>query len=372
MAEREPGRAIVVGAGIAGLSLAWALRRRGFGVDLYEQGPIPNPVSSSFDEHRVTRHAYGAMTGYARMMPAAFRVWDRLWAELGASHYEPCGMVYFLREGAEAWYEPTAASLDALGIGCREVPLGEVPARFPMVEPRGLVRVVETEGAGMLFPARILTGLTVLLARQGVRLHAYTKVDAVDPERATVTAEGRILGADVVAVTAGAWADRLAPELRALATPSRQAVLYLAPPPRLATAWAEAPVLAHLGDEGGNYTLPPRRGTRLKVGDHTFSLRGDPDEFRLATDADLERLRRAARLAYRDFDAYAELERKACFYTVEPRERFVVRPLGAKGWLVSACSGHGFKLQPLITEGVAQAIAGERPAADVPAWAAGD
>ena len=93
---------------------------------------------------------------------------------------------------------------------------------------------------------------------------------------------------------------------------------------------------------------------------------------RLATDADLERLRRAARLAYRDFDAYAELERKACFYTVEPRERFVVRPLGAKGWLVSACSGHGFKLQPLITEGVAQAIAGERPAADVPAWAAGD
>ena len=144
------------------------------------------------------------------------------------------------------------------------------------------MRVVETEGAGMLFPARILTGLTVLLARQGVRLHAYTKVDAVDPERATVTAEGRILGADVVAVTAGAWADRLAPELRALATPSRQAVLYLAPPPRLATAWAEAPVLAHLGDEGGNYTLPPRRGTRLKVGDHTFSLRGDPDEFRLA------------------------------------------------------------------------------------------
>ena len=92
---------------------------------------------------------------------------------------------------------------------------------------------------------------------EGVRLHAYTKVDAVDPERATVTADGRILGADVVAVTAGAWADRLAPELRALATPSRQAVLYLAPPPRLAAAWAEAPVLAHLGDEGGNYTLPP-------------------------------------------------------------------------------------------------------------------
>jgi hypothetical protein len=133
-----------------------------------------------------------------------------------------------------------------------------------------------------------------------------------------------------------------------------------------------ASVLAHLGGDTAHYTLPPRRGTRLKVGDHRFSLRGDPDGPRLATDADLERLRRAARVAYRDFDSYAEIERKACFYTVEPRERFVVRPLGARGWLVSACSGHGFKLQPLITEGVAQAIAGERPAADLPAWAAGE
>ena len=44
-----PLKIIIAGAGIAGLSLAWALSRRGHAVSVYEQGPIPNPVSSSFE-----------------------------------------------------------------------------------------------------------------------------------------------------------------------------------------------------------------------------------------------------------------------------------------------------------------------------------
>jgi NADPH-dependent 2,4-dienoyl-CoA reductase/sulfur reductase-like enzyme len=60
---------LIVGGGIAGLLTAWALARRGVAVTVFEQGPLPNPHSSSFDEHRIIRHAYGAMEGYARLMP---------------------------------------------------------------------------------------------------------------------------------------------------------------------------------------------------------------------------------------------------------------------------------------------------------------
>lgn len=38
---------IVVGPGIAGLSTAWALTKRGHRVTLIEQGPIPNPLAAS-------------------------------------------------------------------------------------------------------------------------------------------------------------------------------------------------------------------------------------------------------------------------------------------------------------------------------------
>ena len=360
----------IVGAGIAGLSLAWSLSRRGHEVAVYEQGAIPNPISSSYDEHRITRHAYGAMAGYAALMPAAFRIWEELFADIGRRHYEPIGAVYFMRNETP-WYEGTIASLERMKIAVRDIPLADVPRRFPMINPDGMTLAIETEGAGMLFPIRILSDLTVLLARRGVKLHAYSPVEAVDLDRATIRVGGREIGFDLVLVTAGAWVDRLVPAVREDVMPSRQAVLYLAPPQDLAEAWSAAPVMVDLGAESGTYTLPPRYGTRLKIGDHVFTRKGEPDGSRLASDDDLRRLRRTAAIAYRDMDRYAEIERKACYYTVQEEERFHVRPYGRAGWVVSACSGHGFKLQPLITDGVAAAISGERDPAGVTDWAAG-
>ena len=184
----------------------------------------------------------------------------------------------------------------------------------------------------------------------------------MDPERGRVVAGGKVYSGDVVVVAAGAWADRLAPSLRGVAVPSRQAVLYLSPPPELAEAWAEAPVMLEVRPNGGLYTLPPRRGTRLKMGDHVFSRTGNPDGDRVANADDLARLWPAARATYRDLDRYAVLEPKACFYTVTETEQFVVHPTGPAGWLVSACSGHGFKLGALIGDLVARAITGEMPA----------
>ena len=363
-------RALIIGGGIAGLSTAWALGRRGYDVHVFEQGPLPNPKSSSYDEHRIIRHSYGTMEGYASLMPEAFRVWEMLWRDIGARHYEPTGAVYFLRDDSE-WYEPTARTLDGMGIGYRDIPLADVPGRFPMVQADGLDRVVETDGAGVLFPARILTDLVVLLGRMGVHLHAGVRVTDVDPNMGRLVANGVSYAGDVVVVAAGAWTDRLVPDLKGVAVPSRQAMLYLSPPQDLAAAWAAAPVMLDRSPNGGLYVLPPRRGTRLKIGDHVFSCTGDADEDRVATARDLDRLVPAIRAAFVGFDRYSVLEPKACFYTVVDEERFIVRPTGGAGWVISACSGHGFKLGALMGEGVAQAIAGERPTAGVADWAAG-
>ena len=363
-------KALIVGGGIAGLSAAWALARRGVAVELFDQGPLPNPRASSYDEHRIIRHAYGTMEGYASLMPEAFRVWNSLWQATGRSHYEACGAVYFQRHD-NGWYDGMARSLDRMNVGYRDIPLGDVPARFPMIEEQGLLRVIETDGAGMLFPIRILTDLVVLLGRLGVTLHANTQVTEVDADRGTLMANGRVHAADTVIVAAGAWAERLVPSLHGVVVPSRQAVLYLSPPKALAEAWSRAPVMLNLEAEGGVYILPPRQGTRLKIGDHVFSREGDPDGDRVANDHDLKRLWPTARAVLKRLDEYAELERKACFYTVHEHEEFQVRAAGSAGYVISACSGHGFKLGALMGELVARAIMGEIAAVDLPDLAAG-
>ncbi len=365
------GKVLVVGGGIVGLSTAWSLVKRGFDVELFEQGPLPNPVGSSFDEHRILRHAYGTLTGYSALMPAAFARWEEMWSYLGRRHYDSSGAVYLLYDEVPPWVPASSASLDALGFAHEELTLREVEQRLPMVSQDGLVAGYSTEGAGMLFPARILLDLLVKLASDGVVFHANTRVDAIDPDSASVIVAGRRISGDRLVVAAGAWVNRLLDLPEQEIRPSRQGVLFLVPPPDLAAPWAAAPVLADLRPGGGCYTLPPRGNTRLKIADDLYTYRGDPDESREGTELDMSRLLAAAARSYSRFDEYTILERKACYYSVTGDTRFISRAIGGAGWMVSACSGHGFKFGPLMGEGAAVAVTGEQSPSAVTAWAAG-
>jgi sarcosine oxidase/sarcosine oxidase subunit beta len=370
MVEANRGKVLIVGGGIAGMSAAWALARRGFKVEIFEQGQIPNPRGSSYDEHRITRHHYGESKGYARLMPAAFKAFDALYADIGARPFDPLPLVALMREDTP-FFEASLESLEELGIAYQRLAVEEIARRYPMIETSGLTAGFEAGGAGVLFPTRILIALAVHLTGRGVRFHPSTLVTAVDPERGTVTVGDTVHGGDVVIVAAGAWIDRLVPDFKGMAVPSRQTAFYLAPPLDLAAAWAKAPIFIDLGMATRSYTIPPRPGTRLRIGDHLFTRTGDPDDDRVATEEDIARLMGAARAAYRGFERYTMLERKACFYTVTEDEGFIIKPIGAKGYGLSACSGHGFKFGPLMGEGLARVVAGERPAEGLEAWAAG-
>jgi sarcosine oxidase/sarcosine oxidase subunit beta len=170
-----------------------------------------------------------------------------------------------------------------------------------------------------------------------------------------------------VVVAAGAWVEKLIGPLEEKPRTTVQTVAYLEPPPHLAQAWQSAPLLLNRLPvaSGGVYILPPRNGTRLKVGDYDHNDDGDPDAPRIPTAAQRDRVLEAASLALAHFDTYRVIEAKSCFYTNMPEDRFVIRPIGAKSWLVSACSGHGFKFGALTGEAVAAGVTGKTPASDI-------
>ena len=86
-------RAIVVGAGINGLSAAWALARGGAEVTVLEAGPVPNPLGASHDHHRLIRRHYPGRPDLAGAITHAFAAWDRMWTDLGATHYVETGVL---------------------------------------------------------------------------------------------------------------------------------------------------------------------------------------------------------------------------------------------------------------------------------------
>jgi glycine/D-amino acid oxidase-like deaminating enzyme len=362
----------ILGGGILGLCTAWALRRAGHAVTLVDAAPaLPAAGASSNDEGRIIRHAYGTMEGYAALMPRAFAAWRALFAETGLEGLVPCRAVYLLRDEGP-WAAAVARTQAAAGLFLRDVPAAELDA-WPMVSRAGLRRAVEVEGSGMLRAAPICAALADWL-RPRAALRLGVPAREVAPRR-IVLADGTRIEADLVIAASGAALPLLLPEAvrEAGLRLSLQSLAYLEPP----GDWSAAPLL--LGrlpghPAGGVYVLPPRGGTRLKIGDYDTSepgaaLRDDPRHVAAHRRA---ALLDAASRVIADFAAYRVTEQRHCLYVMAPGDRFVLREVEPGLVLASACSGHGFKLAALMGAGLA-AFAGERMgAADLARWAAGE
>jgi len=363
-------RVTVVGAGIMGLSCAWELDRLGHQVTVIEQATIPNPLGSSGDQHRVIRYAYGAELGYQRMVGEAYAAWDRLWADLGERLIVDTGTLALDVDGGE-WSSRSAKNLAADGHAVTWLDQAALVRRFPLVAAAGVERAFHLSTGSVLFAERITAALGRYLAGRGVEIRTNTAARSVDPEAGRVVlADGTAIDADAVVVAAGPWIDRLLPAFSGRVTPSRQLTVYLDPPAAIAAQWRSMPMLLDIGLTSGFYAVPPVGGTGLKVGDHIFSLSGDPDHDREALRDEAATILADCRRRLADFDAYRLTQVKTCFYTVEPKERFVIEPIGRRGWAMSPCSGHGFKFGALLGSAVARAVVGEaRP--DITAWAAG-
>src|SRR5258708_27510735 len=180
-------KALIVGGGIMGLATAWGLARDEHEVELFEQGALPNPLASSIDEHRLIRHPYGDHLGYARMVDDAHAAWDLLWRDLGQRFYAPSGTLALTGNG-ETWAARSAATLARIGKAMEELPLTELPRRFPQLDARGVERAFWMDTGGVLFAQDIVAALARLLAgRAKVTLHPNTPVSALDLERGNVS-----------------------------------------------------------------------------------------------------------------------------------------------------------------------------------------
>jgi sarcosine oxidase len=350
----------VIGAGVVGAGIAWHLVKRGHRVTLMDQGPVPNPIGASVDQHRLTRRIYAEQPHYARLMDEAYAAWADLFAAMGEDHLERCGALSSSALPGD-WADRGRRTLDAIGARYDLLSGKETEERYPFLAP-GRIRwsVFEPDG-GVLLADRITGGLARLCAEAGVEIRGNTRVTAVKKETATAFTEGNgELRFDQLVVATGAWIPQLLPDLGREVGPCRNVVVYFDPPPAFADAWRRAPGIIDFGGPEEVWGIPPVRGTDLKLADVGVRGRALAGSRAEAEAGEIAEIRGAFSSVLRDFESYRVMRSKVCWNHDSPDSRFMLRRDG-RIVMVSACAGHGFKFGAWSASWAAKALAEEIP-----------
>lgn len=346
----------VVGGGIAGLSTAWALCKSGHRVTLVEQGPIPNPLAASGDQHRMIRRGYGSADGYARTISEAFVAWDEMWGDLGRSHLAARG-VLAMSQTPDDDGEKFRQGYDRMGEAYELYEPEDAARRYPFLDPATIRYAYFTKAGGALLCQRIAADLVNWLRERDVTLLLNTRVEAIDATSGKVRlADGGSCEADQVIIAAGAWVLKQFPELAEQLKLYRTALAYLMPPADLSAAWSKAPAILDIGGKAEAYMLPPVDGIGLKVGAGVHKRPAkDPEADRVPVPGEGEILLKLLSPPLARIEDYRVERVVTCAYTFTADEKFLSFRKD-KALVVSACSGHGYKFGAAVGRRVAAAV----------------
>jgi glycine/D-amino acid oxidase-like deaminating enzyme len=339
-------KAVIVGAGTFGASLAWTLARAGREVTLVDQFEPGDSRATSGGETRLIRASHGADAGYTATARRARTLWRELEAESGAALMEECGVAWFAHR-EDGWEAASEQAMAAQGIPSQRLEPSEAARLFPSLGIDDLAFVLHEPEAGVVRAQRAVQALAAQAREHGARIVRGRAL----PDGGRAAVGGDVLDGDVTVWACGGWLAALFPDLVTLTTTCQELLFFDGGP-----AWASAPGWVDYDRAMYGTGDVDRLGVKVALDEEGPPL--DPD-------ADLPAAGRTepgvrAYLADR-FPALAGAplkEARSCRYELSPDSHFVAapHPEHAGTWLVGGGSGHGFKHGPAIAELVVAAI----------------
>ena len=358
-------RAVIVGAGLLGLSAARELRRRGLDVVVVDPGVVPRAEAATTDVSKVVRLDYGADELWTRLAEEALDAWPAFDQELGAGLFHGDG--FLVLSGAPL--RPGTFEGDSFDfLGARGHPLVRLDANgitelCPALAPGRFVDGYLNPRGGWAERGEVLAALARLARAEGVGLRegeaAHALLERGGKVRGVTTREGAVEG-DLVLVAAGAWAPKLLPSLAALVRVTAQPVLLFRPADPAPFSHPRFRVFAADIARTGYYGFPALPDGTVKIANHGPGFAVDPDGPR-AVPPDVEpRFRAFLRDAIPGLAEAPLAGSRLCLYADSADGDLVLardpeRPGLA---IASGDSGHAFKFAPLLGRLAADAALG--------------
>ncbi|MFC9252560.1 NAD(P)/FAD-dependent oxidoreductase [Amycolatopsis thailandensis] len=334
----------VVGAGVTGLVTAIGCARAGHRVTVFDRGPIPNPASTSFDQHRALRVLRPGDVDGTRRMAGARRRWLELESLLRTRIFRPVGVV------TAGTREELGQAIDTAGEAGLPAVVVSPETLSPVEFPAGTGGVLDPD-AGVLLAERFLRAAAEwLAAHPAAALRPRRAVADVGEHRVSL-ADGTAVDADLVLVATGPGNAGL---IEQPVTLYRQTMIYLRPPGKLASWWASAPGVGRIGADRTAWLLPPGAGTLLKISSNAVCR-----EIGSTMDADREAWaeRLLAEPIFTGAADYAVVAVRDCHYAADPVDDGpMLTRVHPSVWSRPACGGSGFAAAPLVAEEILGAV----------------
>ncbi len=351
---------IVAGLGAMGSACAYQLAKGGARVLGFDRFAPPHALGSSHGETRIIREAYYEHPDYVPLVQRAFELWRELELAAGQSLLRETGGVMIGAPDGEL-VAGARASAQRHGLRHEQLSAAELRRRIPALQPTDDMVAIWEPRAGILAPEVCVAAQLAQAVQYGALLRSDEPVLRWSADGAGVRVEtkrGAHLAEQLV-ICAGPWARALLPDWPLPLRVERQVLHWFDPRANAARFAPElCPIYLWEPGPGAFFYGFPDLGRGIKVALHHAGTAADPEAVdRVVRDAEVEDMRGLLRRFLPDADGRHRTS-TVCLYTNTPDGHFLIgrHPEHAQVWLVSACSGHGFKFASVIGEAVAELV----------------
>jgi monomeric sarcosine oxidase len=359
-------RVVIVGAGIVGLSTAYALLAQGMrNVTILEQDFVDHERSSSHGFSRLLRFEYGPDDFYSNMVSLSLERWKNLERTAGRTLYTPTGLLV-LGNKNDAFTQSSYHVVRELGLPAEQLSKEDCLLRFPQFNTQPYDICTFNPEAGVLHASTCLRTLRDLVLDFGGEIYQSCGVTKLISDNLSQPVHLRLstgmgFSADHIVLATGSWIHRLLPDLHIPVRMTRQYMLYFAGLHYSLYGAGAFPAFF----AGDLYGLPIHRGCNgwVKATSHEFGAPVDPDKIAQADDQIINSITSQLRELLPAL-SYAELAHiDSCMYDVSPDEDFILdhMPNDPRVIFASGLSGHGFKFGLLLGEMLSSMVCDTQP-----------